>query len=312
MKKLIAGIILALIALLLYSWLFIPANVIIETQISFKASPAGLIRRLSEKGSLAAWWPGETKTQNTKKSFLYHGTSYTLQVSDMSLLSVELNKNAKVLKTRLYLFSVDKDSTKLVWLGKIPVTGNLFSKIYHYQEAKNIKSDIETLLGSMAAWYSKSEHVYGSVIHIIPVSDTSMIAIFSRSKTYPGNSSIYAFVSKLQQYAETKGASQSGYPMVNIKKSGPEDFSMEVALPINKVIESSASIVQKRLPPGKILETEIKGGTQATIHAIDEIKNYGLDRQMSMYVIPYYSLITNRITEPDSSRWITKVLCPIF
>ncbi len=64
--------------------------------------------------------------------------------------------------------------------------------------------------------------------------------------------------------------------------------------------------------PGKILSTEIKGGEYAVETGFKELSNYISDNQLTSPAIPFQSLVTNRVMEPDTSKWITKLYYPIY
>jgi hypothetical protein len=42
------------------------------------------------------------------------------------------------------------------------------------------------------------------------------------------------------------------------------------------------------------------------------MKNYVEDNKKTSPAIPYQSLITNRLTETDTTKWVTKLYYPVF
>lgn len=312
MKKLLLCLLSALLLLVICSWCLIPSDLVTESHTSIKGSSLGLFRKMSDPKNVRKWWQGSIITVNGVMSYAYHGNTYTIRPVDMTLLSVVISSPGSTVQTRLYTFAVTKDSTKLLWLGNRLASRNPFIRLEEYYQARKLKSDMEFLLTGLHDYYSKPASLYGNVITTQKVIDTSMIAVFSVSKGYPSTAAIYEQIGKLQKFALAKGATQSGYPMINVNMTGTDMYKFEVALPINKTLASADGVVQKRLPPGLILETEVHGGIHTIEAAIEEIKNYGQDHKYNMYVIPYYSLISDRQTEPDSARWVTRVYCPIF
>ena len=63
---------------------------------------------------------------------------------------------------------------------------------------------------------------------------------------------------------------------------------------------------------GNILTGEVKGGTYTINQAEMELKNFVTDFKRISPAIPYQSLITNRLQEKDTTKWITKLYYPIY
>ena len=89
-------------------------------------------------------------------------------------------------------------------------------------------------------------------------------------------------------------------------------FKTMVAIPVNKVLPGNDSFLLKRLEPGKILVARVKGGLYTTSEALREMEIYKEDNHLMSPAIPFESLITNRLEEPDTSKWVTKIYYPVF
>ena len=63
---------------------------------------------------------------------------------------------------------------------------------------------------------------------------------------------------------------------------------------------------------GNILTGEVKGGVYVVTQAEQELKNFVTDFRRMSPAIPYQSLITNRMQETDTAKWITRLYYPIF
>lgn len=312
MKKLLIYILLACILGLAGTYLLIPGEIIVQETTPLNSSSKALFRQLSDGNTIKKWWPGSVSIKDKKDHFIFHNNEYQITPVDYTLFSALIKDADSVFQTRIYLFAVNIDSTQLLWIAKRQTSMNPLQRIKAYLAARQLKTDLGILLDKFRQYYIKPENLYGMKITIQPVIDTSMIAVFGVSTIYPDDKLLYNQVSRLQAYALSQGAVQSGYPMVNINTDDLKRIKYEVALPINKVVKSSADVIQKRLPPGRILMSEVHGGKRTIEKAITNIKNYGMDHKFNMYVIPYFALNTDRLTETDSSRWVTKIYCPIF
>jgi len=312
MKKLLVYLSGAVLIVILGSYLLIPSDLTLQSHNSLNSSGSALLRRLNEGSAIKKWWPGPAGSNTASARYSFNGTDYVFRPVDMTLMAVILKKGTTTLQTRLYIFKINKDSTNLLWIGHMQASRNPLTRIRQYLQIKSQQTDMDLILNRLSQFYVQPANLYGSVINIQKVVDTAMIAIFATSKGYPTDKAISAQIVKLQAFALQHAALQSGYPMVNVTPGDSVNKVFEVALPVNKILAPTGGISPKRLPRGKILETEVKGGISQVEKAMQELKNYGIDHQFNVYVIPYYSLVTDRTAEPDSSKWITKVYCPIF
>ena len=89
-------------------------------------------------------------------------------------------------------------------------------------------------------------------------------------------------------------------------------YKTQVAVPVNVVIPQNKLYLIKRMVPGKILVGQVTGGTYTAAEAIKQMGIFMSDNNFSSPAIPFESLVTNRMQEPDTSRWVTKIYYPVF
>ena len=100
--------------------------------------------------------------------------------------------------------------------------------------------------------------------------------------------------------------------MLNIKETGNTYYVM-VGIPVNTNLNSDNKAFQiKKMVLGDILTTEVMGGPYTVQNALNQLKFYINDNKMASPAIPYESLVTNRLLQPDSTKWITKIYYPVF
>ena len=101
--------------------------------------------------------------------------------------------------------------------------------------------------------------------------------------------------------------------MLNITTKDSINFLTRVAIPVNKRLKDSGNISYKRmLGGGKILVAEIKGGSYSLKKGEIEIEQYVIDYNRIAPAIPFQSLVTDRMKEQDTSKWITKIFYPVL
>lgn len=308
MKKWVIGILAAVIVLIGSSYVFIPNIMELRSSTGVKATGDGIHRMLLDKKNVAMWWPGETSNDG----FYLDDHSYKIENSNITLLHIVINGQHTSVTTGLFLISIMIDSTQLEWTGSMVTSYNPVRRFLAYLEAKKVSQDMNRILKSIKTFYSKPENIYGIEIQKGYVSDSFLISTSGQVKGYPTNQYIYSLIDQLRKYAFRQSAKESGYPMLNIKTSDSINFDIKVAIPTDKLLPSSGDILQKQmLGRGNILVAEVKGGVSATLHAFQQLQHFVDDYQYKTPAIPFYSLITDRSMEPDSTKWITKIYFPV-
>jgi hypothetical protein len=301
----LGGVVLLLAAV----YFFIPNIIKFKSNVAIKATRPGIHRMLLDKSNMAKWWPGKI----INDSFYLNSFVYQINNSNITVMPIGINGKKSTIATSLYLIEIKKDSTLLEWVGAMVSSYNPIKRFKAYLKARKINNNMETLLQKMKTFYAIPENIYGFKIKEELVVDSILIQTSDRCKGYPNSQFIYNLISKLRNYAANYTANETGYPMLNVNATDSVTFNVKVALPIDKVLPTLGDVLQKRmLGRGNILVTEVKGGIDITNKAFIEIQKYAEDYQRSAPAIPFYSLITDRLKEPDTTKWVTKIYFPVM
>jgi len=119
-------------------------------------------------------------------------------------------------------------------------------------------------------------------------------------------------IGQLKTYIKQQNAQETGFPMVNVLALDKTQVQTMVAIPVNKQLAETTVFSWKKMVAGKILIGEVKGGTERTKQAFDEMHNYVTDYHLTSPAIPFISLVTDRMIEKDSTKWISKVYYPVM
>ncbi len=168
------------------------------------------------------------------------------------------------------------------------------------------------MLDSMKCFLEKEENIYGINVQRTKVKDTLLVATKNTLSNYPSIENVYTLISILRNYIKANDAVETGYPMLNVRTSDSIHFETMVALPVNKFLNNHERILHKEMVPGNILVTEAKGGLYNVAKAFNSLKDYVEDHQLQSPAIPFESLIIDRLHEPDTTKWITKIYYPIY
>lgn len=85
-----------------------------------------------------------------------------------------------------------------------------------------------------------------------------------------------------------------------------------VAIPTKKPLPSKNKFQVKRMILGNILMGEVKGGITTVINSEEQLANYVTDHKKLSPAISYQSLVTDRLMEKDSTKWVTRLYYPVF
>ena len=100
--------------------------------------------------------------------------------------------------------------------------------------------------------------------------------------------------------------------MLNVHREGAERYETMVAVPTESDVPTTEKFKIKKMVLGNILVSQVTGGEDRVKEGEKQLANYVEDYQKISPAIPFQSLVTERISEPDSTKWITRLYYPIF
>lgn len=309
MKKwiLIVGTIIVVFIVGIY--IFIPNVITLKSSAIINTSPKGLQRTLLNKKNIIKWWPGE---KNSPESLNLNGYTYRMYDEGMALFPISIENEKDSINSSLFIIPLQGDSTRLEWTGKITSSYNPLTRFTSYLNAEKLNKNMHEVLQSITQYYSISKNIYGYDILMEHVVDDKLISTSGKCSGFPSTAFIYKLIDRLKHYASEKNTKVTGYPMLNIEPLDSSNYLVRVAIPLENVLPGNGDILQKKmLKDGNILVAQTQGGYAKTMDAFNQIKNYANDYKLSFPAIPFYSLITDRTKETDSSKWITKIYYPV-
>lgn len=297
------ALVIILILLTIATYLFIPSRLILTKSININVPLNVASRYISDQSKWQLWWP--------EKALLYDG--YTYSVKDIIFNTVEttIKKNNTVINSAINLRSLKTDSVLIQWEYTVATSLNPVKRILQYRTATRINNNSEALLQSFRKFIEKKENIYGMNITEASTVDTILV---STKKTFPGTpntAGIYLLIKDLQDYIGLQHAKQTGSPMLNITKSDSAGMQVMVAVPTDKILPGNARINYKIMIPGNFMIAEVKGGAYTVSRALNQLQLYTDDYSRTVMAIPFEVLVTDRMKEPDTLKWITKLYIPV-
>jgi hypothetical protein len=315
-KRLIALLGLIIIAIVAV-YIIIPQQINATQTVRIKCTAGAANRYLANDTKWLQWWPAKASvptgtSQNQSNAFIFKDHIYQPEQKMFDAVGVQIKSNKLTINSTMILVPLNKDSVLIQWEGHIKNSNNPFTRIQRYRQVAVIKKDMKHILGQLKYYLEKEEKVYGITIQKTIVKDTLLLVTQQVFDTSPSTLHVYSLINKLKDHIRQQGADETGYPMLNIRKKDSTHFETMVAIPVSKEVKEHNGIVMKYMVPGNILKAEVHGGMQTANNAFAQMENYVLDHHFESPAIPFYSLITNRLTETDTSKWLTAIYYPIY
>jgi hypothetical protein len=314
MKKMLIAV-LVFISIAIIAYLLIPAKIDFWKVVLVKVNRVNATRFIAEQSKWKNWWPeGDIKQSREAKSdsiYTYQDNEYSVILNMLQGDSIIIKNNYVRVNSLLNIIPINSDSIVIQWKGESTATGNPIKRFKNYLKEKKLENNIEALLHSMKEFLENNEKLYGIKIAQIQVKDTILIASKYFSKAYPTTSEIYNLIGRVKNFIKTQGATETNHPMLHVIQDSSL-FRTMVAIPVNKYIYGTNDFLLKKMVPGKILVTDVKGGISSAENAIKTIEHYMDDYHLKSPAIHFQSLVTDRSKETDTSKWITRIYYPVM
>ncbi len=211
----------------------------------------------------------------------------------------------------VFIIPVNNDTNQIEWNYSLGTNSNPVNRINLFVQTKKINNDVEDILNHIKTFFEKQETVYGLTINQVQVKDTILISTKFSSSSYPSMRRIYEVIDSIKNYIAINNAKETDYPMLHVwQDSGL--FHTAIAIPVNERITENKTFYIKRMVPGKILVSSVKGGAATADEALNQLTLFVNDNHLSSPAIPFESFVTDRMQEKDTAKWVTKIYYPIF
>lgn len=301
----IAGICILFLALYLYVLLQRP----LSKTILANTNSNSLIRFLSDEQKTAKWW--NTYSKSDAQRTITHARF--LRYYSENTINVQLAAGSRAINSEMRILPAGTDSSFIRWQVVAAPTKNPIRKIREFFLYKAIGKNMQKILLNMKTYTAKSENIYDLVIERRRVTDTLVVVTGSVLEKYPTTSYIYDQIARLRRYLQLHHVKEKSFPMLHVHKTSEGLFETDVGLPVDKMIDDSGkTFVMQRMIPGDILVAECTGGPAHIEKALAEMENYMLDYQKNSPAIPFELMVTDRLKQPDTSKWISYIYYPVY
>jgi hypothetical protein len=317
----IAGGVL-LILLVASVYFFIPSHLVVNNIVPLKCNAHGGDRALGDTVSWVKWWPGADSagsdrgggsSGSDRGGLTYGGVGYRVSERLLRGVGIAIDDRGHEIPSLLTIFPlINKDSSYLQWQFALDASLNPLKRIGQYREATRLKENMAIILDSLQVYLENKANVYGLAITEASTTDSFLVETRRTVNGYPGTGILYDEVKKLETFATGHGGRRTGYPMVNIDPLAGGQFQLRTAIPVDRHFDDKGDFFSRKLVHGNYLEADVHGGAGAVNTALDRMNNYISDYGRTVMAIPFFSLMTDRSKEPDSTKWVTRIYYPIY
>lgn len=302
MKKWFLILILALVIILFIPFSFKQPDTI---QVPF---PLEAVMRTINDPHQKNWLPGEYQTDS---SFKYNGRSFIGYPSSATGYYIVSTDQAKTVRMRIDVLPAGADSSKIIFHSSFRTSSNPLKKIPQLIEAWIWRGDHRQFKEALQQFFQSTEHVYGYPIRMDKVKHSPHVSRLESYPVWPGIDTAYQLIGELRQYVASQNARIVDSPIMNVVMDGGR-YKLMVAVPTDRKLSTSGKVLLKEMVLGNILIADVTGGPSSINRCREQLENYARDFNKLSPAIPFERLITNRITEKDSSRWVSTVNYPVF
>lgn len=313
--KFLIGLGIILFALLVSVYVFIPGTLKVSEVTIIDCTISGANRYLLDQSMWTKWWPDtnvKTDVKHSAGSFYYNGMTCNISKVLHNRIEVPVQFKKITLNSTINILPLSQDTVAVQWQFAVKSSLNPVRRCLQYYDAYAVKRNMSDILSGMQLFLHNKQNVYGVNIQRMMNEEKSLMVTETSFTDYPSTIEIYNLISKLRIGLISQGGKEIDYPMVNVTKADSNLYNVMVAVPTDKKLQRKGNIYYKHTYPGRILVTEITGGPATIKEALKQMHIYIQDYQLVSPAIPYESLITDRISEPDTSKWVSKIYYPIF
>ncbi len=316
MKKVLLIVSVIIILFLAFIYIFIPATVHISQAASIHCTPAGAFRFISDQRQWAKWWPHASAAggpnATTGDALSYNNDKYQITQILRNTVEVRIHHDDSDFQSTIRLVPLPLDSVGIEWECSIRAGLNPFRRVLAYQQAKIIFYNMAGILHHLQSFAEDKKNVYGFDIKQVSTKDTFLVTTKAVFSSYPSTANTYQLINKLKDYIDQQDAKQTGYPIINITQLDTNRFQVITAVPVNKQLTDNGPIFFTRMVPGQFLAIDVKGGPSQVQEAVNQLHLYFSDYQRTSMAIPFQALITDRVAQPDTLQWNTRIYQPVY
>jgi hypothetical protein len=312
MKKWIVWFFVILVLGVVSVYIFIPAKIVITNISPAEATITGEYRYISQEENWEKWWlDADGKSHKKGEPFTFGTNEFRINRRSYNAVGIDIRQSGTDIPSFLNLISFAIDSTGAVWSCEMPSSFNPFTRVKNYLNAREIKKNMSGVMKVFSSFISKPKNVYGMTIYKTTIRDTLIVSARFTSPEYPTTAQLYGYFDTLKQSIIKQKASPVGFPIMNLRKMPDGIYETQTGMPTNRLLKNDGKILALRMPPGLFMTADIGGGAYTVDEGMRQLDLFVQEYNRIKIATGFQILITDRRSEPDTTKWITKIKIPI-
>lgn len=309
MKRLLLFIFALLTVLGIIFYLRLPSKEAYSYKTIFRCTNNSALRLLHDNSQLKSWWPGKQIETN-----VYNFNNRTFHFQQMTLPGIEtkIPTGTDSLTAYFQVFPHTVDSAYFEWNYTFEYSKNPVKKIKQHLLLRSLKNDFKQFLTAIKPFFEDEKNTYGMDVENQRVKDSTLISLKKTFDHYPTTEDVYSLVTAVKNYIKEKGGEESNAPMLNILPATNNQYDVMVGIPTKTDVVEQEPFKRKKMILGYILVGDVTGGMATVAAAEKRMADYAFDHQKTAPAIPFQSLVTDRMMEKDTSKWVTRIYYPIL
>ena len=287
----------------------LPTTKIVSETVDVDCPIDALNRNISNPNNWTKWWPGN-QLNHSKYSFL----EKEILINKILLngFQGQTQSRGKQIKINLQALTITSYTSQINVTIQYAFSSNPVTKLIQYISLLKDKSDFTKFLQQIKVVFSSTEKTYGFNIERQRVPNSSYISVKQSFTHNPTTEEIYSMIEELEKYIALQNSKVLNAPIVNLFTDNNKEYEAMVAIATDRDLPSNNKYFLKNMMLGNIMVAEVKGDRKRIDECIQAMKYYISDYRKSTPAIYFERLITNRLTEKDSTQWVTTVNYPVF
>jgi effector-binding domain-containing protein len=312
MKKWAVWLAVILILTFAIIYLFIPSKLTISVIRASGAPISVEFRQVSQQDKWEKWWRDASgRPHISGEPFTYGGTTFRLRQIGYNAVGIEIEHDGIVLQSEMDLVSLNRDSTWARWNCQFAAGTYPLTRLRQYNRALDISRNMRAVLVNLKNFISVRQNAYDITVFKTTFVDTSMLSTRFISTGFPPVEKVYQHFDLLKKIIQEQKARITGYPMMNVRMLKTDSFETQLAIPTDRILQNKGNIFYRKMVPGHFLCAIVKGGRHTIDESMRQLEYFVKDNSMIQMASPFEQLITDRVNEPDSTKWITRIYMPV-
>ena len=287
----------------------LPSNKTYTIKINSPIPFDGISRVIVNKGDWKRWWPGEMVNDST---IAYKDAMFNIKTILLNGFELTGSLDDRPINFSFQSIATYNAETAITMTATVSLSRNPFIKVFQNIAPGGAVKTLNELFNNTGTALSDVKKVYGFDIKLGKVPNSSYVSTSKYFDHQPGMEEVYALIKEVEDYIVAENGKIVNDPILNLSKESENKYMAMVALATERDLPTKGKFLLKQMMLGNIVVSEVKGGPTAIQQCRQAVQFYVNDYRKVSPAISFERLITNRLTEKDSTKWLTTINYPVF